>query len=152
MYIYTHTHTHTYIHIYGEQPKTRGALEPCDRKIKNKLAHKLASAGGAAKMSSQGLAKFGGLRRLLKAVDAFVFIYTYIEIYIHICIYTYIHIYLYIIICTYRLTPLSLSTSRRASASSRTWWNAPMLCWLCIPARAHAFSDTLTTRPVTGAS
>ena len=74
----------------GEQPKTRGALEPCDRKIKNKLAHKLASAGGAAKMSAQGLAKFGGLRRLLKAVDAFVFIYTYI--------YTYIHIYMYIYI------------------------------------------------------
>ena len=57
----------------GEQPKTRGAVEPCDRKIKNKLAHKLASAGGAAKMSAQGVAKFGGLRRLLKAVDAFVF-------------------------------------------------------------------------------
>ena len=82
----------------GEQPKTRGALEPCDRKVKNKLAHKLASAGGAAKMSAQGLAKFGGLRRLLKAVDAQRQRRQPICIYIHIYIYTYISVYNYIYI------------------------------------------------------
>jgi hypothetical protein len=53
----------------GEQPRTRGALEPCDRKVKNKLT----SAGGASRVSTSVMSKFASIRQLIKHVDQLVF-------------------------------------------------------------------------------
>ena len=52
----------------GEQPRTKGALEPCDRKVKNKLA-----AGGAARVTTSLMSKFASIRQLIKLVDQLVF-------------------------------------------------------------------------------
>lgn len=52
----------------GEQPRTKGALEPCDRKVKNKLA-----AGGAARVTTSLMSKFASIRQLIMLVDHLVF-------------------------------------------------------------------------------
>jgi hypothetical protein len=74
----------------GDQPKTKGAVEPCDARVSSQVrqakerergkarskgsAGRLAEAGGAARVSSAGLsAKFAGMRAVIKLVDAFVF-------------------------------------------------------------------------------
>jgi hypothetical protein len=53
----------------GDQPRTKGSLEPCDRKVKNKLF----SGGGATRVTSSVMSKYSSMRVLLKFVDQLVY-------------------------------------------------------------------------------
>jgi len=56
----------------GEQPRGKGAIEPCDAGVKVKLGTKI-DKGGSRTVSASVMAQFSGMKALLESVDKLVF-------------------------------------------------------------------------------
>ena len=56
----------------GEQPKGRGAIEPCDRKVKDDLGTKI-DKGGSRSVSASVMHQFSKMKVLLESIDKLVF-------------------------------------------------------------------------------
>ena len=56
----------------GQQPRGKGAIEPCDIKIKSKIGT-VTDKGGVSKISASVMGKFGTLKSTLESIDKFVF-------------------------------------------------------------------------------